>query len=262
MINIPHIALPPGDVHIIQVGAGGNGGYLVQRLSKMIYAYQQITENISYEYTLYDGDIVTHANLHRQPFIEEDVGEFKVKVLAERYGNTYGIPIYYRDAYVESTADLFQCIANSLSKLNILVGCVDNHATRKILHQFFYQKQGNLIYLDSGVDSVLPDDNMSGYSGVVVCGVKLDGKIILPPVADVYPDILADVTSKLPTESCGENAVNYPQRMMTNEMAAIVMAGYLNNILGNRCIVSHYTNFNAMTMKCNPVYIKRQQLSA
>lgn len=43
---------------IVQIGTGGNGGYLVQRLSKMLYAFSQSIEGFQFQYTLVDGDLV------------------------------------------------------------------------------------------------------------------------------------------------------------------------------------------------------------
>ncbi|SFJ63366.1 ThiF family protein [Paenibacillus sp. UNC496MF] len=259
-MNVPTLNLPSNFFTIVQIGVGGNGGYLTQRLTKMMYAFGRTTEQ-AFSYCLVDGDRFEAKNLLRQPCIAEDLLELKSKVLAERYGTVYDLKISYRDRYVESVQDLHDLMIGVEARGTvILLGCVDNHATRKLMHRFFHETKHDIIYLDSGIEAVLPDEPNSGYAGHVVCGVKLQGKVLLEPVGDLYPDILEDDESKLPTESCGDTIVNHPQRMMTNEMAALVMAGYLNTILGEEQIVAHYTNFNAKTMLSKPAYIHKEAL--
>ena len=255
--------------NIVQVGVGGTGGYLVQRLSKMLHAFSQQEElNFKFRYTLIDGDQVEPKNLLRQPFIEEDIGSFKAQILADRYSNAYNIPIFHQNSYIDSKEQLIEALElfnHSYSydiSIPILLGCVDNNATRKIMHELFMHAYC-FFYLDSGIDGVSgeteEEKSESGYSGQVVMGFK-KGKIILDPVGFVYPNILEDEESKLPTEACGETVVNHPQRMQTNEMAALVMASYLNNLLGDLKIVSHYTNFNALTMNSKPTYLTQNQV--
>ncbi len=250
--------------NIVQVGAGGNGGYLVQRLSKLLYALSK-RKDFKFSYKLVDGDSVEPSNLLRQPFIEQDLYQPKAQVLAERYEGAYEIPILYKNSFVESVSDLEDLFYSEqvffYVHMPILLGCVDNNATRQLMHEAFKEMR-NIIYIDSGIDSVDETGSQdSGYSGQVVCGAKMDKKQFLSPVGEVYPDILTDKDSLLPTQSCAETVVYYPQRMQTNEMAALVMSGYLNTILSDYEIVSHYTNFNARTNMVRPTYLKERQVA-
>lgn len=248
--------------NIVQIGTGGNGGYLVQRLSKLLYSLNQKDTNFRYTYKLIDGDQIELKNLQRQPFIDEDLDKPKAQVLAERYENAYDIPIFYKNSYAESSEDIekmfyIESVWPNI-QIPILLGCVDNNATRKLMHETFLN-MNTIIYLDSGIDSVDEEGSIdSGYSGQVVCGLKLNDKKYLSPVGEVYTNILEDKDTRLPTQACGEQVVNYPQRMQTNELAALVMNGYLNTILSDKEIVSHYTNFNARKMLVRPTYIKEE----
>jgi len=253
---------------IIQIGTGGNGGYLLQRLSKLLYSLSQQNELFSYRYVIVDGDQVEPKNVYRQPFIEQDIGLPKVEVLANRYSNAYGIPIHYRASYIEQVKELQDLFSYHRSHfyvdIPVLLGCVDNNATRQIMHQLF-EKMSTIVYIDSGIDSVNPEEIPSvqrkmGYSGQVVCGFKWYSQLILEPVGMVYPDILEDTDSRLPTQACGEQVLYYPQRMQTNETAALVMMSYLNMLLSESMIMSHYVNFNAQTMLMRPMYIEEQQM--
>lgn len=250
--------------NIVQVGAGGNGGYLVQRLSKLLYALSEKDKNLEFSYKIIDGDIVESKNLQRQPFISQDLDQPKAKVLAERYSNAYQIPIFYKDEYINSPDnlhELFNIEYSFGSPIQILIGCVDNNASRQIMHKYF-ESSNTIIYLDSGIDSVDPEASKeSGYSGQVVCGYRRSSKTILAPVGGVYENILTDKDSRLPMEACGQQVVNYPQRMQTNEMAALIMNGYLNTILADHEIVSHYTNFNARNNIVSPTYLTKDMVS-
>lgn len=244
---------------IVQVGAGGNGGYITQRLAKLLSSLNRMEVNSEFTYTIVDLDTVEEKNLQRQPFLPKDVGRNKAKVLAERYGKAYQFPIFHREEYVESLEELRNCFASYHDNFvvptesilfKVLIGAVDNHASRKIMHEYF-QEDDSLIYIDCGVDGILQEGTeeeirRSGYAGHCVCGFHL-GETILAPVASVYPDILEDNESLLPSQSCGQNIVSQPQRMQSNEMAALITMGYLNQILADRRLYHHYTNFNALT---------------
>jgi len=228
----------------------------------MLFSLNKLHPNITVGYTIVDGDKVEKNNLMRQPFIEEDLGLFKAETLAERYQAAYDLPIYHSNQYIESKEqlnDLFHAHAYNGTTLCILIGCVDNNASRKIMHDL-YTMYDTMVYIDAGIDAVMEDDLVeSGYSGQVVVGYRARGKSILPATGEVYPDILSDTDSRLPTQACGLQAVYHPQRMQTNEMAAIVLAGYMNTILFDRTIVSQYTNFNAYTQTTKPTYITKEQ---
>ncbi|MES9681657.1 ThiF family adenylyltransferase [Gottfriedia acidiceleris] len=252
---------PDRKVHfdIVQVGCGGNGGYITQRLSKLISSLTKNSDHTTFDYTLVDLDKVEEKNLQRQPFLPKDLDKNKAKVLSERYGMSYQNPLFYREEYVESVEELFDCFRShqdtyipdpSRVIFRVLIGAVDNHASRKIMHEYF-MKDSSLIYIDCGVDGVLlegtdEEKKRSGYAGHCVVGLH-HNKTMLSPVAEVYPDILEDKESLLPSQSCGQNIVSQPQRMQTNEMAALITMGYLNQIFAERRLYHHYTNFNALT---------------
>ena len=267
---------------IIQIGGGGNGGPLVQKLARTIFAKSGTEQRVAYDptpsskyrsYVIVDGDHVEERNMLRQPFIQDDVGRYKAEVLAERYSEAYGISIYSKNQYIDSVEDLndickaaVEIAANVYSGdrvVPILIGAVDNNATRKIMHDFF-MSQKQIIYIDAGVDPVVGDTEEekfeSGYSGHVVCGLRIKGRTILEPVASVYPQILEDKDSLTPTQACGVTVVDYPQRMQSNETAALILHSYLNNIIFDDAILTHYTNFNAQTMTSRPTYITKEKI--
>lgn len=257
---------------IALVGVGGTGGYVLQSLMRMLKAFE-----IEGCLTIADGDSVEMKNLQRQNFILPDVGKKKVEVLARRYANVYDMDIRMIGDYLENmdavkrlfTLRSYDRNASNIHVVNVLIGAVDNSATRRLLHDYF-MSESSLIYVDAGNDSVLPiskdvteeDHTESGYSGQAVLGVRHNGKTVLQPVGGIYPDVLGDVKENFfPSQSCGRVVVNYPQRMQTNLMAATVVLGYLNTILADGVALTHYTNFNARNQVMRPVYLTREYLS-
>lgn len=250
----PIIELPKfKKIKIIQIGCGGNGGYLCQKVSRTINVSKK-----TIHYLLVDEDTVEEKNLLRQPFIIDDVGENKAAVLSERYGAAYSINLTYKDKYIINKEQLLELVDDE--SFTLIIGAVDNNASRQILHNFFLS-QDNICYIDAGIDGVFgetPEEVFeSGYTGQVVCGLRLDGETILEDVGGVYEDVLTDKDSVLPGLACGQTVVNHPQRMQTNEIAALIMQSYVQNILFDDVIVSHYTNFNALTMRSQPTWIKK-----
>ncbi|MBG9790527.1 ThiF family adenylyltransferase [Brevibacillus laterosporus] len=252
--------------YLVQIGCGGNGSYILQQCAQMMNIF-----NCDGRYIIADPDIVEHKNLNNQLFISKDVGKTKASVLAKRYSSHYKLPIAsYDQKYIEDGRmlhNLFQhtdytgCYHWNKKLIPILIGAVDNNFTRKIMHQFFLEQE-SLVYIDVGVESAwVPQDGRkeqdwseeeinkhrnTGWGGQVVIGFKEKGKVILDPVANRFPDILEGQDEIAPSEvACSNIVVNEPQRLFTNRCAALVVAGYLNELLSEKTISNHVTFFHA-----------------
>ncbi|MFB5268127.1 ThiF family adenylyltransferase [Paenibacillus enshidis] len=256
--------------NIIILGCGGTGGYLVQRLSKMLYAFGETR----YICTLVDPDTVEKGNLLRQPFLPSDIGRKKAEVLAERYGLTYGLRIgSVTDAYVESVDQLEKLFARKEYSWgydqyvqDVLIGCVDNNYSRQVMNEYF-KKSSGLIYIDAGIEGVWGPESpayrwsseekelhqSSGYSGQVVVGLKYEDKVLLDPVLELYP--VWEKDSIPPSHNCGIEP-NQPQRMISNEMAALQISVILNELFASNSILIHQINFNAQLGNSRPVYVE------
>lgn len=259
-------------LNMVLVGAGGTGGLLVQRLTKMMYAFQ---EKVNSSLLLADPDKVESKNLLRQPFINSDVSQRKAEVLANRYGNTYGVKIgSFTNSYIEDTAQLRKLFSHTdyIGKygqaiLNVLIGAVDNDYSRLIMNRFFEEEE-DLLYLDAGIEGVwMPDEDKpmnewteeerslhmeSGYSGQVVVGLKKNNETILSPVHGIYP--LDETDTIPPWHNCGLDPYQ-PQRMVANEFAAMHTAIILNGLFENYTLNVHYINYNGRTGNSRPTYI-------
>ncbi|MBO5020838.1 MAG: ThiF family adenylyltransferase [Clostridia bacterium] len=211
-------------VQIVIIGAGGTGGYVIPHLYRIAYA-----SNRKCRIIIADGDIVEDKNLVRQCFSSVDVGENKATVMAERYADVFGVETEYVPDFIEDEDELYNLLevprppsySNMPYPVSILIGAVDNNRSRVMCNEFF-KRMDNIIYIDAG-------NAESG--GQVVCGAKVNGKVISKPVARVYPDILQDV-EKFPSElSCAERSVSAPQSIAANLFASTAISTMLYYLL-------------------------------
>lgn len=77
-------------LNVILIGCGGTGSRVVPLITQYLSTFPEI---LAPTFTLIDGDDVEPKNLARQNFIQEDVGRMKAEVLAERYGEAYGVNV-------------------------------------------------------------------------------------------------------------------------------------------------------------------------
>jgi len=275
-MNVINI-LEPGKTEIyfdiVQIGAGANGGQFFRSLCQDIATHfasfrsKKSPVTFACNIVLCDADRYEPKNLSNQLCLEEDIGDFKVEVLAERYGEVYDLSIGTVTEYVKSLDMLSRLFADKnvgphYQQVKVLIGMVDNNKTRQLFHDFFYSDLvDTLIWIDAGVTGVEVIDRpfetwsreerlsvqRSGFSGQVVVGFKYKGEVILEPVTDIFPDMLEDAASSFPDESCGELVINNPQRAATNRMAALLANGIMNNLFHSQSIYNHVLNFNAQT---------------
>lgn len=209
-------------VKIVVIGAGGTGGYVIPHLYRIAYASGRPCRII-----IADGDIVEQKNLIRQNFAECDIGENKAQVMAERYSEVFGIETEYIPDFIENEQQLLELLRfessgrNSIKPISILIGAVDNNRSRIMCNNVF-KKLDDIIYIDSGNGE---------FTGQVICGVKMSGRVISKPVASVYPDLLKD-TEKFPSElSCAERSVSAPQSIAANVFASSAVISMLYHLL-------------------------------
>ena len=262
--------------YIVQIGAGANGGYILQQCAQMMNIFK-----VQGFYLVADPDTVEQKNLANQLFIPKDVGQKKAAVLANRYRSHYQVPIAaFDERYIEDERTLerlFQftdyrgCYSWDTFFLPILIGAVDNNYTRQVMHSYFLSQE-KLLYIDVGVEAAwVPRDGRpqeewteedqqrhanTGWTGQVVAGLRLNGETVLEPVAGRFPDILEDEFA--PSEmACSQVIASEPQRLITNRFAAQAVAGYLNELFGERTLSTHVTFFHAKKM-----YMRGERISS
>lgn len=190
---------------IIVVGCGGTGGNYIKELGRFLYD-NSIAR--ACRILLVDGDLVEKGNIARQPFLPQDIGRKKAAVMAEILQEAFGLECGFYPEYLNSPYELKNF--EKEGSLNILVGCVDNHACRKVLHEYF-QMSPSCYYLDAANE----------YSvGEVVAAMRLYGTEMSPDRAYYYPEILQGQYIPKSEESCCQVNGSQPQHLVTNLMAA------------------------------------------
>lgn len=77
-------------LHIIQVGAGGTGGYVAAEILRILGGLPVPIQRYVY-YTLIDGDEFEEKNLGRQLCTEDDIGVNKAVSIIENYADYYNV---------------------------------------------------------------------------------------------------------------------------------------------------------------------------
>lgn len=220
---------------VLIVGCGGTGSQLIPFLMQLYNNCKNIKEVI-----LVDGDIYEPHNQANQKCISTDMTINKAKVLANRYNLVFPeLNVSYIDEYITDDK-----ILKKLSYDNelIIVGCVDNIASRKIIDNFFQSYSGykDLIYIDSGNGT---DDR----KGQVITGCKIRGKKVLNSVGDIISEIHSNVDDINTVGTCMRISKDNPQNIATNVLAATTIFTLLTNIFTFNKIEANLIYFNADT---------------
>ena len=212
--------------HVICVGAGGTGGNFLKEFGRFLSYFHD--ENKQVTLSIVDGDRIEQRNCARQPFILEDENEFKSVTMASAIVENFVLSennIHSYTHYIDTVEDLKKIervgTINYMQNLIVLVGAVDNHRARQVMHDYFYECK-NIIYIDSANEYRV---------GEVVTAIRIEGKNITPPRAYYYRDILKDKSKAASEISCGEINIADPQHITTNLMAANICLSTVINII-------------------------------
>lgn len=267
----------PVDKAIILIGTGGTGGYLIPHLVRFMSLVNRKrragagTAGLpdSLHLVIVDGDVVEEKNLVRQNFVLRDVGRPKAQVLAERYSAAFGLEIGYFNGFLESPEKIQALICSQpVTSAPIVVSCVDNNKTRKLIWDWYRARSHytDTFWLDCGNEE---------HHGQVVLGHRggrtplsmlqewknMDCPAIphqyqLPCFFEVFPNAF-DQLGMLPSEeraveNCAQRAVNNPQTIFVNMMAAQVALNFLKAILEHAPIDHHMAWFRTTDNSCRP----------
>lgn len=241
------------NLHFIVIGTGGTGGYLIENLLRLVDVQSKQQE---LQLTIIDGDKVEPKNLIRQNFYREDIDKNKALALYDRY-----IPKFNKvnddnfkiaQEYIESPDELLPIFDLYEDSVPVVVGAVDNNATRQLINVSVNKYKKPVIWLDAG---------NSERVGQVIIGTKNITKIAddsiskigavtedFKTVIEEYPDSFKVVknTDKLPTDmSCAEHAISSPQNIAANIFSATTLFGLINKLIGGELIDKHQINFDS-----------------
>lgn len=225
-----HFVFYAGNCSIVQIGCGGTGSLLVPYIARIMNSPS--FENVA-GYTLVDGDKVVEKNIQRQNFVWADIGNFKAEVLAKRYSLALGVEIAFMQVYITSVEVLKKVCSNRLS---ILISCVDNNKTRKIIAEWQNDNiYSSPIWIDSG------NELLGGQ--VFVQGTATNG--IKTNMLKAHPEI-AQAQDKLPTElGCAERLNSGEQSLGVNATAANLIFNIVCTFLRREKLHYYEVDFTA-----------------
>lgn len=232
--------------HIVVVGCGGTGSNLVPHLCQQAYSLK--SEKITI--TLADEDLVEPGNIGRQFFIEPDVGNNKARVLQMRYHGAWGVDVSYHPHYIRDAETLKRLLEppsthGNRPVLPILVGCVDNNVSRRVMDTVFKESK-NLVYIDVG---------NSELTGQGIVAMRHGGRTLLKPPSHYFREILTDQDEIAMGGTCGRNVVKVPQSLIANLWAAATALSFINNVVGLKDLPSYMATFNTHNCVVKPEYM-------
>lgn len=203
-------------INVVIVGVGGIGGWLVNPVGALLSTIPSSYSRL----TLIDGDHYERKNISRQFLAGDGIGESKsfkhASFVRERYPNVY--VINYDDYLTEDNA--VSLIPND----SIVISCVDNHATRRIL-SLHCTTLKNVVLISAGNDEW--DGNVQTY-------VRLKGRDLSPPITARHPEIEHPVDLSPSAMSCEQRiAHGSTQTLAANFMAASLVLSAFVGILNS-----------------------------
>ena len=226
--------------NVICIGAGGTGGNFAKEFAR--YASMLDPSKYDISFSLVDGDYIEESNISRQPYMLDDISKNKAVTLVEAIQDVFNFEkIFAYPEYISSKEDVINIINSNFDfafynkkRVVVLVGCVDNHATRIILEEVFFSRD-NIIYIDSANE----------YSvGEICIAVKLNGQTMAPPRSFYFPEILT-ADSPSPAMSCSALNTSSPQHIATNLMAAHLLLSIVSNVISNGKVQGGVLYFDA-----------------
>jgi PRTRC genetic system ThiF family protein len=222
-------------LRFVVVGCGGTGSYLIRDLAKLIAAMNQQYQT-RHCMILVDKDRTEPKNVGRQNFTRADVGRNKAACLAQRYSGAFGLDIAYVDRYLTAQDTMYELTgaADDGEYRTVLVGCVDNNASRVLMHNL-YRNAGSRR---SGFIAAYIDSGNELSAGQVVCSLKRvftrDSEELDVQIPDVVELFSMASDDRHPDDlSCAEHTESAPQDITANITAANIILNYCATFLHN-----------------------------
>lgn len=218
------LKIKEGQKSYIILGAGGTGSWLASFLSK-----------IDVDCMIVDGDVVEPKNVTRQNFTNNEVTKMKAEAIGDRYRIDFVTEFLSDSSVLEELID-------TLPGTPVIVGCLDNNASRKLAHDVFMNAKYNDIYwVDAG--------NAERH-GQVYVAVKEDGVVKYGSPIDIdeaFQNFEGD--ERRPDQiSCAEHSESAPQNVTANITSATFIFDILNVINTSGMLFANKFQFNTASM--------------
>lgn len=220
---------PTGSLHLVLVGCGGTGGWLVPALARLGHAlYVSGRET---QITLIDHDIVEPGNILRQNFCEAEIGLSKAQTLVNRLS-----PVFRRSMSAVAEPFKAEMIREFSGDTLILIGCVDNAAARQELSRALKLTSQPVWWIDSGNHAESGQVRIGSTASPHRLRQPFDADgfcIALPAPGLQSPDLLvpwAEMNNPV-SASCEQMALWNTQSLVVNQRAAAIVAQYVTALV-------------------------------
>ena len=236
---------PMHSVTVSLVGVGGTGSRMLTNLAMIDQALVALGHP-GLLVTAIDPDKVSPSNIGRQQFSPADIGDYKADVLISRVNRFYGLDW-------EAHCELYT--ANSINS-NIIISCVDNINTRKVIHerkpQTYQQHMNECFYwMDMG--------NGKDYGQVILSTkkeIRNKNKNHVPVLKgpfEYFPNLSAKKESNEP--SCSLPEALLKQDLFINPMIALQASDLLWKMFTQPIMEYHGVFVNMKTLQITKLKI-------
>lgn len=208
-------------IRILLVGCGGNGAQMLMGLAALDTALRAISSR-ALHVTAIDDDIVSEANLGRQPFYACDVGNSKVRTLTERINIAHGLA--WTAVHGRAPDDV------GVEGVDLVVSCVDTAAARRAL--------GAALGVATSVPAYWLDLGNRARDGqfLIGCPAHADAPHRLPTVLEAFPELADESLAEDDTPSCSVAEALERQSLFVNRVVASHALALLFDLLGRGSI--------------------------
>lgn len=231
-------------IRILLVGCGGNGAQMLMGLASLDTALRAISSR-SLAVTVVDDDIVTEANLGRQPFYRCDVGNSKARTLTERINLAHGLA--WKAVHGRAPC------AISLDSADILISCVDTAAARRAL--------GTALSCVNAVPAYWLDLGNRATDGQYLIGCPArgtdDDRRRLPTVLEYFPELGQEGAAEDDAPSCSVAEALERQSLFVNRVVASHALALLFDLLGRGSIGHAGAFLNLASSQAVPIPLSR-----
>ena len=241
--------LPPDldnrTIRILLVGCGGNGAQMLMGLASLDTALRSISSR-ALHVTVVDDDIVTEANLGRQPFYPCDIGHSKARTLTERINLAHGLAW----KAVHGRAPM----AIGLESVDLLISCVDTASARRALGAALAEgKSGPAYWMDLG--------NRARDGQYLIGCPDREGsadRARLPTVLEAFPELADESVADDDAPSCSVAEALERQSLFVNRVLASHALALLFDLLARGSIGHAGAFMNLATGQTVPIPLPRE----
>ena len=222
------VALGNRAINVLLVGCGGNGSQILMGLASLDTALRAISSR-SLNVTTVDDDVVSEANLGRQPFYRCDLGNSKARTLTERINLAHGLA--WKAVHGRAPADV------EVAATDIVISCVDTASARRAIgaaidacEQEFDNLKPPAYWLDLGNRAT---------DGQFILGCPKgagDQPGRLPTVMEYFPELADESVAEDDAPSCSVAEALDRQSLFVNRVVASHALALLFDLLGRGSI--------------------------